>query len=364
MRILLWYWGRRGGGAQFTLGLARALAGRPGVRLRLSVSEQGELREAFRALDVPTDMVRTYTDRTGFATGLLRLPALRRGLLRQAAEADVVISGMTHLWTPLVAPALSRAGRAFVPVVHDATPHPGDFGWGWNWRLGRELAAARAAVALSDQVARVLSARAPGLPLIRMRLPALLDAPRPAPRGVPAEGGPRLLFFGRFRAYKGLDLLRDAFALLRQAHPEARLRVVGEGDAEGCAPGLAALPGVTLEQRWVGEAEIPALLAEADALVVPYREASQSGVAPQALAMGVPVVATPVGGLTEQVRPGAGGVLAGAVTPAALAEALASLTAPGRLAALWAEAYQAGQAEADWEAPVTALLEGLARLKP
>jgi hypothetical protein len=48
-RILLWYWGRRGGGAQFSLSLARALA--PGG-LVLSLSRQNALLGAFRALPV------------------------------------------------------------------------------------------------------------------------------------------------------------------------------------------------------------------------------------------------------------------------------------------------------------------------
>jgi len=362
MRILLWYWGRRGGGAQFALGLARALARRPGLTLSLSVSAQGELVEEFRAVGAPIDMVETYRDLGGFATGLLRVPGLARRLVAQAGQADVVLSAMTHLWTPLVAPSLARAGIGFVPVVHDAEPHPGDAALLWDWRLRRELGAARAAVALSDGVAAILATRAPGLPLIRMALPALLAESAVIAAPPVAGTGPRLLFFGRFRAYKGLDLLRDAFRLFHAAHPGATLRVVGEGDAEACAPGLTALPGVTVESRWVPEAEIPALLAAADAVVLPYREASQSGIAPQALAMGVPLVATPVGGLSGQARPGAGGILAEAVDAPALAAALARLMEPGAAKRLRAEAVQAGRTAADWEGETSRLLDGLARL--
>lgn len=362
--MLLWYWGRRGGGAQFTLGLARALAARPDVDLRMSLSAQGEMLADFQALRRPTDLVDTYRDVTGFATGLARLPWLRRRFLARARDADVVVSAMAHLWTPLVAPGLamrSRRGPAYVPVVHDAAPHPGDPSWAWDWRLGRELRCARAAVVLSGTVAASLAARSPGLPLIRMPLPALLAgaAPgRPAWRAGPA-GQLRLLFFGRLQTYKGLDLLRDAFRILHRAHPGVTLRVVGEG--EGGAD-LAALPGVRLERRWVPESEIPDLLAAADAVVLPYREASQSGIVPQALAMGVPVVATPVGGLREQVRPGRGGVLAAAVDPAALAAALAGLVDPARLADLRREAAAVGAAQADWDGAAEVLLSGLSRV--
>lgn len=361
MRIVLWYWGRRGGGAQFALGLARALAQRPDIQPRLALSAQCETLPAFQALDVPIALTGTYRNRVEFVTALPRIPAVTAALVTAAAGADAVVSAMTHLWTPLVAPALPRAGIAFVPVVHDAKPHPGDPGFAWNWRLGRELRAARAAVALSSDVAAALTARAPALPLIRMRLPALIDAPGPRPA---RAGPPRFLFFGRLRAYKGLDVLRDAFTLLRQRHPDVTLRVVGEGDAAACAPGLTTLPGVTLEQRWVAEGEIPALLAACDAVVLPYREASQSGVVPQALAMGVPVVATPVGGLVEQVRAGEGGVLAGSVTAAAFAAAMARLLEPGALPRLQAEAASAGRAATDWDAAAEQLVAGLrARLR-
>jgi glycosyltransferase involved in cell wall biosynthesis len=64
---------------------------------------------------------------------------------------------------------------------------------------------------------------------------------------------------------------------------------------------LRGCRGVTVENRWVPEAEIGALLAWSDALILPYREASQSGVAAAAMAAGRPVIATRVGGLREQL---------------------------------------------------------------
>jgi glycosyltransferase involved in cell wall biosynthesis len=59
---------------------------------------------------------------------------------------------------------------------------------------------------------------------------------------------------------------------------------------------------VVVENRWVPEGEIGALIAWADALVLPYREASQSGVAAAAIAARRWVVATRVGGLAEQFK--------------------------------------------------------------
>jgi glycosyltransferase involved in cell wall biosynthesis len=358
MRLLLWYWGRRGAGGQITLALARALARRDDVAVALSLSAQADLAGEIDALGLPTDRVRTYRDAAGFALGLARVPGLARRLVRQARDfrADAVVSVMTHLWTPLVAPALARAGLRYVPMVHDAEPHPGDAGALWEWRLTRELDAARSAIVFSDAVAAGLRRRRPGLVLHRLALGALLDRPAAA---AARPGGPHFVNLGRLRAYKGIDLLRDAWALFAPRHPGATLLVAGEGDAEALAPGLSALPGVTVQARWLDEAEMAALVAGADAVVLPYREASQSGVAPVAHGMGVPVVATAVGGLAEQVRDGVDGVLARALTREALAEALAVMADPARRAALAEGARETGRALNDWDAIAARLVASL-----
>lgn len=338
------------------LSLAGGLA--PRAAVALSISAQSDLLAETRALGLPCDAVPTYRSALGFALGVARIPALRARLVAQARahRADAVVSVMTHLWTPLVAPGLARAGIPYIPIIHDAAPHPGDPAAFWAWRLRRELAAASRAITLSAAVERVVAALRPDLALSRMRLGAHLDLPPPA--ALPRPPGPiRLLMFGRLRAYKGLDLLRDAWPLL----PPGRftLRVVGDGPAEALAPGLAALPGVTLEPRWVAEAEIPHLIAQADALVLPYREASQSGIVPVALAMGVPVVATPAGGLPEQIADAVDGLLAAAITAPALAAALARLAEPGELDRLSRGAREAGAALADWSEQAAVVLRAL-----
>ena len=145
----------------------------------------------------------------------------------------------------------------------------------------------------------------PGRPLLRLRRRRCFRrAASPRGRG----GTVRLLSFGRLLPYKGLDLLADALRLLgpRQdlVAPRRRLR---PGERELAA--LRALPGVTVENRWVPEDEIGALLGWSDALVLPYREASQSGVAAAAIAAGRRVLATRVGGLEEQLADAPGAIL-------------------------------------------------------
>jgi glycosyltransferase involved in cell wall biosynthesis len=110
-----------------------------------------------------------------------------------------------------------------------------------------------------------------------------------------------VLFFGRLLPYKGIDLLADALTRLG-SRSDLAVRVVGSGPGSASLDALSRLPGVSVENRWVPDAEIGTLLGWADALVLPYREASQSGVAAAALAAGRSVIATKVGGLVEQLR--------------------------------------------------------------
>ena len=66
---------------------------------------------------------------------------------------------------------------------------------------------------------------------------------------------------------------------------------------------LRALPGVKVENRWVPECEVSAIMNWADIVVMPYREASRAAAfPPTALAAGRRVVATRVGGLPEQLK--------------------------------------------------------------
>jgi glycosyltransferase involved in cell wall biosynthesis len=226
----------------------------------------------------------------------------------------------------LMASALRRARVPYAVVVHDADLHPGDI-HAWQMVLQRRLARrADAVVALSRHVGERLQALGVAQPgrLVLTELPPLAYGAPPAPPR--AHGGPlRLLCFGRLLPYKGLDLLAEAMAALGP-RDDLELRVVGSGPESPVLDQLRALPGVAVENRWVPEGEVAAILAWADALVLPYREASQSGVAAAAIAARRWVVATKVGGITEQLQ---GVPMARLVSPAAgpLAAALAALAA-------------------------------------
>ena len=296
MRLLVWQWGRRGAGPRYAVELARALRQVPGFTVVLSLSSGAEIMQGgLPDCDLP---VATYARLPGWMMRVAALPLQAPGLARRLRpfQFDGALCAMPGPLDLLMVAALRRSGVPYVVVVHDATLHPGDMlplqGVLQRWLLRR----ATALMALSAHVADALAPIARGRPILRARL-SPLDYGRPANAPM-AHGGPlRLLSFGRLRPYKGLDLLAAAFAAIGPAE----LRVVGSGPETAELDALRRLPGVTVENRWVAEDEVGALLGWADALVLSHREASQSGVAAAALAAGRWIVATRVGGIAEQL---------------------------------------------------------------
>jgi glycosyltransferase involved in cell wall biosynthesis len=360
VKLLLWHWGRRGGGARYTLELARALQGR--CDLAVSLSRQSELYDETIGLGLPDFSIDTYHDRLSAVLALARLPSLRQEFAAYLARErfDAVIATMHHIWCPAFLAPIARSGAKLIFVVHDASAHPGDSAVGHGFMLRREVLASQGLVALSAHVAAALRARfaVPADLLWVIPHPAFAFGPAPqGPRAAPPPGKPvRLVFFGRIKAYKGLDLLLEAVSRLQAERP-VTLTIAGQGSLAPYAGALAALKSVRVINDWVAEGDVAGILDEADLLVAPYIEASQSGVIPSAYGLGLPVVATPIGGLAEQVRPGETGLLAAAPTAAALADAIRQMMDdPALYARCSAGALAEARGALSWEAVASAYL--------
>jgi glycosyltransferase involved in cell wall biosynthesis len=136
-----------------------------------------------------------------------------------------------------------------------------------------------------------------------------------------------LLFLGRVGSRKGVIDLIEAVAKLAAQFPEIRLRVAGDGDIRGAARHAATLgiSGNIEFLGWVrGEAKLQ-LLRQATIYVLPsYAEGLPMSVI-EALAFGLPVVSTPVGGIPEAVSEGVEGFLVAPGSVDMLAARLAQL---------------------------------------
>lgn len=148
------------------------------------------------------------------------------------------------------------------------------------------------------------------------------------PHEVAENGPPRVLSLARFVPDKDHETLLRALALLVQDLPQTELWLVGEGDRKEILEKMASIlcpPGSV--RFFPGRADVRPLLEQASLLALSSVHEALPNVLLEAMAMGLPVVATKVGGVPEAIQHGQTGWLVPPRDPAALAAALRQLLA-------------------------------------
>jgi glycosyltransferase involved in cell wall biosynthesis len=166
-------------------------------------------------------------------------------------------------------------------------------------------------------------------------------AERRARHGI-ADGDPVVGAVTRFYPAKGIGHLIDAFPAVLAAHPRAWLVLVGQGPEEQALRARAAELGIATHVVFAGfQRDAHVYVGGFDVAAVPSVEEGFGLVALEALALGVPVVASRVGGLPDIVLDGATGLLVEPARPDALAAALVRLLGDAALRARMGEAARA-----------------------
>lgn len=356
LRVALLEPAGRGGIHQYTRALAAALA-RDGVDVLLVTARAGEFAAADRAAP-PAFRVAPLFERWRSS------PRALLATLRAFAPDVLHLQAGTHPWLHLGLLLAARAATRARTVVtaHDLVPKNAT-------RLGALAAgllqrAADRIVVHGVALERELAARVPSV-AARIRVvphgSAQLLAPsatcddvdRAAARDAPPHP-PTLLFFGYLHEEKGLPDLIDALPPVAARVPELRVVIAGEPELDVAplqarARSLGVADRIDWRLRYVEAAEVSALFTAATAVVLPYRKASQSGVAFLAGAYGRPLVATRVGALPEVVRNGVSGLLVPPEDPQALAEALKELLSdPARARKMGGEHARFCRTEGSW----------------
>ncbi len=159
-----------------------------------------------------------------------------------------------------------------------------------------------------------------------------------------------VLFFGRISPYKGLEYLAEAWQVIRMAKPHARLIIAGGGRFYFDAHALRTDDRVEIHNKYIDNPELVRFIQRASIVVLPYVEATQSGVVMTAYAFNKPVVATNVGALPEVVEDSVTGYLVPPRDPVALANAIVDLLEkPARRAAFAKAIGEKVRNELSWE---------------
>jgi glycosyltransferase involved in cell wall biosynthesis len=130
-----------------------------------------------------------------------------------------------------------------------------------------------------------------------------------------------LLFFGRIEEYKGLDILLDSMNLLSESYSgDYELVIAGSGDlTPNQLEYIESTDNITLINEYIPNESVCELFTRCRTVILPYRDATQTGVIPIAYSFKKPVICSNVGGLPEVVNHGKTGYLVPPEEPAELA---------------------------------------------
>jgi glycosyltransferase involved in cell wall biosynthesis len=287
-------------------------------------------------------------------------------------KPDLIV---VRYWLPLMGPALGTILRRvrknrhtkIVAITDNIIPHekrPGDIPFTRYF-----LKSCDGFITMSEKVMQDLRTFQPDKPARQVLHPLYDNFGDPIPqdtarerlraKGVDIGDTDRiLLFFGFIRKYKGLDIALEAMADPRIRPEGIRLLVAGEFyEDAGPYRELIARLGIEnlllLRTDFIPDSEVRDYLCAADAVIQPYRNATQSGVTPLAYHFEKPMIVSDVGGLPALVPHEKVGLVA-APEPAAMADAMLRFFALG--AAYFLPALQTEKEKYSWSRLVEAIL--------
>lgn len=311
LKILLIYLGRRGGGPVYAYEVARAVSKKANMVCLLS--DQIDNKQTWLDSGLKCYFVPTFS--SVLTAGLSLINIRNRINIKKIIEhelPDLVYYPMGHLWDPFINMDIARRIPK-VLTVHDPHPHLGEHNLIIQFFAKWERKQADRIVVLHNEAVNELEEQGFSKTIIDVIPHGLFSYYKDHSLNHPNRSqseGINILFFGRILEYKGLDILLSAFPLIKARIPTARLIIAGEGNLKPYKHLISKLSDIEVYNRWIEDHEVADFFTKADLLVVPYLDASQSGVIPIAYSMGVPVVASKVGGLVEQVIDRRSGLLA------------------------------------------------------
>jgi glycosyltransferase involved in cell wall biosynthesis len=288
---------------------------------------------------------------SGQPNRLLRIADMLGAVWSRRNSFDVaqidVFSGLAFVWAELVAALLRAIGRPYVLTLHGGNLPV--FARHWPQRARRLLSSAARVTAPSNYLRNAMRDCRGDIILLPNAID--LSAYRFARRSNPR---PEIVWLRSFHDVYQPELAIHAFHQLRSAHPNARLTMVGPDKGDGSYQRARELARQLEFESWVRfipgvpKAQVPLVLGEADLFLnTPSTDNTPVAVV-EAMACGLCIVSTDVGGLRDLVDDGSDALLAPAGDASALANAMHRiLTEPGLAGRLSGNARRKAE-EMDW----------------
>jgi glycosyltransferase involved in cell wall biosynthesis len=299
--IAFLFWGRKGGGSDLLELLTRAA-----VLMDYKVASFAR----------PVSSNDKNNGKQFSVLNVYRWLKARRYLIDQLKNKDIkiLVIVMASPWDLFLGRQLEKKGIQVTRIIHDSFRHKGDLFPPKIW-IRLLLKDCSKIVTLSEYVARDL--------LSRFSVPNNIITKAILPPYIPDNFNRRdiqksanIVLIGRGKKYQGQKLIEETWKNLEIA--DLKLIISGQGFKPN-----SKNPDIEYRNSWMSRVDFLTLIQSAKAVVLPYSEATQSGIIPLCAILGTPVIVTPSGGLPEQVEFWQNGIVSSSFSPKSFADAIA-----------------------------------------
>jgi len=306
--VVVNYIGRKGGGAVYAYEMTKSLITN-GCTIYAVIAQDIENLDKWKELRLEELLlIPTYSNKFDYIKNsikyrLIGLPKLRKKFAN--VHVDAVYVPMIQPWSRMINYIFKGCQR--IVTVHDPKPHSGSNSY-FDW-LCRTTATDADDVVILTETFRDYSAQCfrkdkEHVHVIPHGIFNYYKTTEDSNICVDYDAKKiNFLFFGRITKYKGLHILAWAYEKLSNEFENITLSVVGNGDFGEYREEYSRLKNVTVTNRWINDDEVGSFFRGKNVVtVLPYTDATQSGVIPIAMEYNSLVIASNTGGLSEQVR--------------------------------------------------------------
>jgi glycosyltransferase involved in cell wall biosynthesis len=355
MKVAIIYLGKKGGCAKYSLEVSRAISERTDVLNVISAYNSD--KDKWAELSSQTDVIQTFRgpwEALNRSLQYFRFKRIREKVTK--FNPDIVFYPMVHVWTPIINYMLSSIPK--VSTIHDPVLVKGNKNYKLAIPQWITLRQVDHLIALTEHTKTQLDKKTPwtNISVVPHGEFSMYNDGN-VTEDLEKYQSKTILFFGQIKEYKGFDRLLESFKEIKRRVPKATLVVAGQGDIDVYQDEISSLKGLEIYNEWISDEEVSSFFNEASLTVLPYRFASQSGIIPLSYAHATPVVATDVGGVSDQVVDGETGRLVPNFDRSSFIETcVCLLSAPQKLRDMGERAKRYAERKWSWERIADSLL--------
>ncbi|MDR1614940.1 MAG: glycosyltransferase family 4 protein [Campylobacteraceae bacterium] len=362
-KIAILYLGRRGAGPIYAYEMALALSKHSSVSVILSSFIENKktwdnIAKVEKNLNVTYE--NTYNSILGFlfsSLNIFRFIKIIKSI--NLYKPDIFYSPMEHFWDVVIYPFVKC--RLKLKTIHDIKLHKQEDGFIYRFFHQFVFKQADKYVILSKKFTEDLTAKGIKEQDIIYIPHANFSYYSDKQENLYFHFYNKLLFFGRILEYKGLHILLKAMRIVVKEIPDIKLIIVGDGDISSYKNDIEILhDNIELHNKWIAIEDVKNYFQKIDIVVLPYIQASQSGIIPLAYSFSKPVIASNIGALDEQLYDGKTGYLVESGNHEMLAEKILYLMKSSDIICKMSkECYKVYKNEMTWEASAKKIMECL-----